>query len=62
MGKQVYCLSGLGSDERIFSKLHWNRDWNIHYLHWLQPGQNETLSAYARRMSDAIKENNATLP
>lgn len=61
MTKHVYCLSGLGSDERIFSRLQWNREWDIHYLHWLQPGQNESLSAYARRMSDAVKENNATL-
>lgn len=61
MLKQIYCLCGLGSDERIFSKLTWNKNWDIHYLHWLQPQQHEPLSDYARRMSSSIKENNATL-
>jgi len=61
MVKHVYCLSGLGSDERIFGRLQWNSNWVIHYLHWLQPEQDEALSAYALRMSDAIRENNATL-
>jgi pimeloyl-ACP methyl ester carboxylesterase len=47
--RQVYCISGLGADERIFSKL------NVpgacfHYLQWLQPDENEPIGHYASRM------------
>lgn len=47
--RQVYCISGLGADERVFSKL------NVpgacfHYLKWLQPEQNEDIGHYASRM------------
>ncbi len=61
MSKQVYCLCGLGSDERIFSRLNWNKDWDIHYLHWLIPQSNEAISDYARRMSSNINTGNAIL-
>ncbi|MBS1751055.1 MAG: alpha/beta hydrolase [Bacteroidetes bacterium] len=61
MTKQVYCLCGLGSDERIFSKLNWNKDWNIHYLHWMPPQQNEAISDYALRMCSFIHTGNSTL-
>ncbi len=58
--KTVYCICGLGSDERIFGKLNWgNKD--VRYLHWLMPRRGEELSAYARRMSERITEKDAVL-
>lgn len=60
MLKTAYCICGLGSDERIFSKLNWGST-TVHYLHWLMPLPNESLPAYALRMSERITEKNATL-
>ncbi|MBW7889612.1 MAG: alpha/beta hydrolase [Chitinophagaceae bacterium] len=58
--KTVYCLCGLGSDERIFSKLNWDGV-DVHYLPWIMPSAGESLSAYAVRMSESIEDENATL-
>lgn len=52
--KTVYCICGLGSDERIFSKLTWGADADVHYIQWLMPEKNETLEAYAGRMAAQI--------
>lgn len=60
MLKTVYCICGLGSDERIFSKLNWGKV-KVQYLHWLAPIQNESFAAYAGRMSAMVTESNATL-
>lgn len=49
----VFCISGLGADERIFSKLivpgiHFN------FLQWLIPAKKESIEAYAKRMCDQL--------
>jgi len=58
--KTIYCICGLGSDERIFSKLNWGGK-NVHYLQWLMPFRGEDLTAYARRMSERITEKDPIL-
>ena len=58
--KTVYCICGLGSDERIFSKLNWGTA-NVYYLSWLPPRTGESFTAYAARMSEQITEKNAAL-
>ncbi|MGN6439613.1 MAG: alpha/beta fold hydrolase [Agriterribacter sp.] len=58
--KSVYCICGLGSDERIFSKLNWFGA-NVQYLHWLMPEPDESLTAYAARMSKQIEGDDITL-
>lgn len=52
--KKVYCICGLGADERIFGKLIWQPDVEVHYIQWLMPESDETLEAYAARMSSQI--------
>lgn len=52
----VYCISGLGADEKIFSRLQWPADVQVHYVQWLQPEKDEPISTYARRLSDTITE------
>lgn len=60
--KHVYCISGLGADERIFSKIAWPEGICVHYLHWLTPQHpQEPMEHYARRMSAAITEPNPIL-
>ena len=53
--KSLYCISGLGADERVFSKLIIN-DSELKPVKWLQPLQGEALSAYAQRLSDQITD------
>ncbi|MCC6287914.1 MAG: alpha/beta hydrolase [Chitinophagaceae bacterium] len=52
--KNVYCICGLGADERIFSKLTWHADTDVHYIQWLIPEKDEPLNVYAQRMAAQI--------
>ena len=51
--KQVYCISGLGADERIFSRLKVPGVEFI-YLQWLIPEKDESIAAYAARMNKQV--------
>lgn len=51
--KQVYCLSGLGADERIFSRLNVPGVDFIH-LKWVLPEKNESMEQYAARLSGQV--------
>lgn len=56
----VYCISGLGADERIFEKLN-IQNVNLVNLSWPQYNKNDTLGSYAIKVSELIKENNPIL-
>ena len=56
----IYCISGLGADERAFSKLKIN-GYALKVIQWLIPERNETIQAYAKRMRVAITEENPVL-
>lgn len=58
--KHIYCISGFGADERVFSKLDFG-DNQVHYLPWLLPFSNEKIEAYAKRMSEKIEQPNPIL-
>jgi len=51
--KTIYCISGLGADERAFSRLKLE-GYKITFLPWLTPLPNETITEYATRMSKGI--------
>jgi hypothetical protein len=46
----VYCISGMGVDERLFKNLKLN-NCTIHHLKWITPLNNESLEDYAMRLS-----------
>jgi pimeloyl-ACP methyl ester carboxylesterase len=46
---KVYCLSGLGADERVFKSIGLPGVEMVH-VKWLPPGRHEPLGAYARRL------------
>lgn len=48
---KLYCLSGLGTDERAFKNIGIN---NVELIHipWIDPLPSETLSQYAKRLFD----------
>jgi pimeloyl-ACP methyl ester carboxylesterase len=53
--KTIYCISGLGADERAFSKLD-VKDHNLKIIRWLMPEVDETLQQYAKRMRATITD------
>lgn len=50
--KTVYCLSGLGADEKVFHPLQINA--KMKFIPWLQPFKNENIKHYAKRMAEMI--------
>jgi pimeloyl-ACP methyl ester carboxylesterase len=56
----IYCISGLGADFRIFSKLRINGA-ILHPITWQIPEAGETLPAFARRLSQQIHHENPVL-
>jgi pimeloyl-ACP methyl ester carboxylesterase len=58
--KHIYCISGFGADERVFSKLTF-AGYEIHFIHWIIPEKNESISAYAKRLTEQIYHDNPIL-
>ncbi len=58
--KIIYCISGLGADERAFSKLKIN-GFTLKVIPWLIPVPDETIIQYAERMRVDIIDNNPIL-
>ena len=56
MNNHIYILSGLGADERVFSKINFPK--NHTHLSWIENEPNESLQLYAARMSQKIKHPN----
>ncbi len=58
--KTIFCISGLGADERAFSKLN-IPGYQLQVIPWLQPQAGESLQQYAARMRAGINENDPIL-
>ncbi len=52
--KDIYFVSGLGADERVFYLLKLKGYQPIH-IRWLKPERNETIADYAQRLTEQIK-------
>jgi len=50
----VYFISGLGADERVFSKLDIDPHFNVINIQWIRPKLNETLRHYVQRLSAVV--------
>ncbi len=51
----VYFLSGLGADERVFQNLQLDpTQFTIRHIKWIDPAKKETLESYARRLTAQI--------
>src|SRR6188768_3452252 len=51
--KHIYCISGLGADERVFSKFQFPGH-EIHFIKWIKPDKNESIESYAKRLITQI--------
>lgn len=58
--KDLFLLSGLGADSRVFDFLDLS-NYNIHFIKWIDPRENEPIEAYARRLKVNIKKENPIL-
>lgn len=58
--KEVYLLSGLGADRRVFEFLDL-RAYNVHHIHWIEHHDTETLEDYAGRLAQQIHAVNPIL-
>lgn len=59
MSVHYYILSGLGADERVFSRINFPE--NHTHLPWIENKPNESLPDYAKRMAAGIKHENPIL-
>ncbi|WP_157986286.1 alpha/beta hydrolase [Chitinophaga alhagiae] len=60
--KHIYLISGLGADERVFSRLEFPAGYETHFLPWIQPlTPGEPIGEYAARMARRILHPNPVL-
>jgi len=52
----LYFISGLGVDERVFQKLKLSSGFTIHYLQWMAHLKGESITSYAKRLSLGIDQ------
>ncbi|MEO8822386.1 MAG: alpha/beta hydrolase [Ginsengibacter sp.] len=58
--KHIYCISGFGADERVFSKVDFGAN-EVHFIQWKIPEKHETIGSYAKRMQQEILHPNPLL-
>ncbi|HEY8935142.1 MAG TPA: alpha/beta hydrolase [Cyclobacteriaceae bacterium] len=58
--KELFLLSGLGADERVFTYLDLS-GYKLHYIKWISPQKNESIQHYASRLLEQIKSPNPIL-
>ena len=59
--KHVYFVPGLAAGREIFRNIRFPENYETHILEWLIPQKNESLAAYALRMSKGIAHDNVIL-
>ncbi len=58
--KNIYIFTGLGADERVFHKINFE-NYNAIHVKWITPLMNESIEAYALRLTEQITTNNPIL-
>ena len=57
----VYLMPGMAASPKIFEFLEFPEPIEVHWLSWIPPQSEETLTAYAQRMIERIKHPNPIL-
>lgn len=60
MKRKIYCISGLGADERLFKNLLLP-DAELIYLNWMPYHTHDNVVSYAKKMSVQVGESNPVL-
>ncbi len=50
----VYFISGLGADQRVFKNLAIDPKFNVHHIEWIRPNKKESIKSYSSRLMDQI--------
>lgn len=50
---ELYFVSGLGADERVFTSLKF-QGYEPRYIHWIKPESGESIEQYAKRLTEQI--------
>jgi pimeloyl-ACP methyl ester carboxylesterase len=58
--QHIYLFSGLGADESVFQKLDFS-NYEVTFVKWIEPIQNEPIEAYTKRISLQLKHPNPIL-
>jgi len=58
--RDVYLLSGLGADDRVYGFIDLS-GYKLNHIRWIEPLANEDLSSYSRRLLDQIPTDNPIL-
>lgn len=58
--KDIYCVSGLGADKRVFQKLKFEGYQPVH-IKWLEPEMGEDITDYSQRLTEQIKSSKPIL-
>jgi pimeloyl-ACP methyl ester carboxylesterase len=53
LNKNIYIISGLGADKRVFQLIDF-QNYNPIFIDWISPLKNESIENYATRMSEQI--------
>jgi pimeloyl-ACP methyl ester carboxylesterase len=56
----LYVFSGLGVDERVFSKIDFGQN-KVNFVNWIEPQYNESITDYAKRLNVQITAINPIL-
>ncbi len=51
----IYCISGLGADERLFKNLK-IANATLKYINWVKPDKNDDISSYAEKLIPQIDQ------
>ncbi|RXK61814.1 alpha/beta hydrolase [Lacibacter luteus] len=60
MSQRIYCISGLGADEKVFSQLKLS-NCELIFLQWIPPQENETVQSYAKQIAAFITDGHPVL-
>lgn len=60
LARNIYILSGLGADERVFQKLDLS-GLSVTFVRWIIPHDSESIENYAKRLLDQIPTKRPTL-
>jgi pimeloyl-ACP methyl ester carboxylesterase len=58
--KDIYLLSGLGADKRVFDFIDFS-GFRVNHVDWIEPAGNESIESYAKRLLVQIKTNRPVL-
>src|SRR5690606_32243200 len=58
--REIYLLSGLGADKRVFDFVDFS-GFNVNHVDWITPTDNESIESYANRLLGQIKTHRPTL-